>query len=64
MDKLENIRVAVRCRPLGNHEKAKSRFEIVKIDPNGQEVSISNPKKQDEPTRAYTYDSVYGPDSK
>ena len=59
----ERIKVVMRCRPLGKREIAKKREEIIHINKQRKELIIKNSKIQKKPIM-FTYDFVYGQDSK
>jgi kinesin family protein 3/17 len=59
--KAENVKVAVRCRPLVPKEVRDDRGNIVECDSKRGEVSIMNPKVDAmEPPKTFTFDYVYG----
>ena len=60
----ENVRVAVRCRPISHKEDDDQRLAIVSTNSKTGEIAITNPKMdQGEPPKLFTFDSVYGADS-
>uniref|UniRef100_A0A4W6BNQ9 Kinesin-like protein n=1 Tax=Lates calcarifer TaxID=8187 RepID=A0A4W6BNQ9_LATCA len=60
----EAVRVVVRCRPFSKRERAECE-NILEIDDKLGQITIRNPKAPpDEPMKVFTFDSVYGWDSK
>lgn len=60
----EAVRVVVRCRPLSRKETTESE-NILEIDDKLGQITIRNPKAPpDEPMKVFTFDSVYGWESK
>lgn len=61
----EAVRVVVRCRPLSRKEETAESENILQIDDKLGQITIRNPKAPpDEPMKVFTFDSVYGWDSK
>ncbi|XP_060918245.1 kinesin family member 3Cb [Labrus mixtus] len=61
----EAVRVVVRCRPLSRKEEATAGENILDIDDKLGQITIRNPKAPpDEPMKVFTFDSVYGWESK
>ncbi|KAM6969072.1 kinesin-like protein KIF3B [Tautogolabrus adspersus] len=61
----EAVRVVVRCRPLSRKEEATACQNILDIDDKLGQITIRNPKAPpDEPMKVFTFDSVYGWESK
>ncbi|XP_067469578.1 kinesin family member 3Cb [Thunnus thynnus] len=61
----EAIRVVVRCRPFNRSEGIWGCENILEIDDKLGKITIRNPKAPpDEPMKVFTFDSVYGWDSK
>ena len=59
------VQVVVRCRPISSKEKAEGRQQIVTTDVREGQVRVQNPKAAtSEPAKVFTYDQVYGTDSK
>ncbi|KAM7541233.1 hypothetical protein Aperf_G00000044868 [Anoplocephala perfoliata] len=56
----QNIRVAVRCRPLNNREASLGDFSIVESCKDQQVIL----KDKAASSRSYTFDRVFGPNSK
>uniref|UniRef100_A0A8C3G465 Kinesin-like protein n=2 Tax=Cyclopterus lumpus TaxID=8103 RepID=A0A8C3G465_CYCLU len=60
----EAVRVVVRCRPFSRREEADSE-NILHIDDRLGQITLQKPKAPpDEPMKVFTFDSVYGWDSK
>ncbi|KAF3700959.1 Kinesin-like protein KIF3C [Channa argus] len=61
----EAVRVVVRCRPFSRKEEKAQCGNILQIDDKLGQITIRNPKSPpDEPMKVFTFDSVYGWDSK
>ncbi|XP_038585053.1 kinesin family member 3Cb [Micropterus salmoides] len=61
----EAVRVVVRCRPFSRKEEATECESILEIDDKLGQITIKNPKAPpDDPMKVFTFDSVYGWDSK
>ncbi|XP_034530336.1 kinesin family member 3Cb [Notolabrus celidotus] len=61
----EAVRVVVRCRPLSRKEEATENENILDLDDRLGQITIRNPKAPpDEPMKVFTFDSVYGWESK
>ncbi|XP_026195189.1 kinesin family member 3Cb [Anabas testudineus] len=61
----EAVRVVVRCRPFSRREEIADCENILEIDDKLGQITIRNPKAPpDEPMKVFTFDSVYGWDSK
>ncbi|XP_035529332.1 kinesin family member 3Cb [Morone saxatilis] len=61
----EAIRVVVRCRPFSRREETAGCKNILGIDDKLGQITIRNPKAPpDDPMKVFTFDSVYGWDSK
>ena len=62
----DNVRVAVRCRPLSPKEIADGHGTVVQVDQlRGQvTVHLSNPIRRGERSKSFTFDSVFGFDAK
>ena len=63
---VESVRVAVRCRPLSDDEKAGKYESIVAVDQlRGQiTVHVPNARTKEERERSFLFDSVFGADAK
>jgi Kinesin motor domain len=62
----EAVKVVVRCRPMNRKEKERKCEPIIDIDNELLQISISKGSKsvQYAEPKAFTFDGVYGPDSK
>ncbi|XP_047466194.1 kinesin-like protein KIF3B [Mugil cephalus] len=61
----EAVRVVVRCRPFNRREEIARNENILEIDDRLGQITIRNPKAPpDEPMKVFTFDSVYGWNSK
>lgn len=61
----EAVRVVVRCRPFSRREAIAGCENILEIDDKLGQITIRNPKAPpDEPMKVFTFDSVYGWNSK
>ncbi|XP_023286500.1 kinesin-like protein KIF3B [Seriola lalandi dorsalis] len=61
----EAVRVVVRCRPFNRKEETAQCENILDIDDKLGRITIRNPKAPpDEPMKVFTFDSVYGWESK
>ncbi len=58
---MQNVKVAVRCRPLSSKEIARGCAEIVKITNNN--ITINTPSEINEGAHNYTFDHCYYTDS-
>lgn len=56
----ECVRVAVRCRPLNERERAERQAEVVAAEPAAAQVTL---RPAGEAPRAFTFDTVFGPES-
>lgn len=64
-EEVDNVRVAVRCRPMTPKEIENDCKTIVNVNQTRGDiiVNIPNPKATREPTRTFTFDLVFGPES-
>lgn len=60
---IESVKVVVRCRPLNNREKSLECNEVVNIDSDRGQCSISNPSRIKDPPKTFFFDGAYGPTS-
>ena len=61
----ENVRVVVRVRPLSEKETHAGYESIVQSDDLNCSLLVTNPAAQDgEPPKVFTFDSVFGQNSK
>ena len=63
-DSNDNVRVVVRCRPLNEKEKGMNCKVAVKCDEVRGTVSITTEGKGGDPPKVFTFDRVFGPESK
>ena len=59
----ETVKVVVRARPINKKEIDNGSIEIVGIDQSVMQVSLAHPTSNEKP-RVFTFDMVYGGDSK
>ncbi|XP_076811418.1 kinesin-like protein KIF3A [Clavelina lepadiformis] len=62
-DKADNVRVVVRCRPINDKETSAGHEQAVRVDEVRGQISVQKPKSKD-PPKTFTFDTVFGPDSK
>uniref|UniRef100_A0A7E4ZSY9 Kinesin-like protein n=1 Tax=Panagrellus redivivus TaxID=6233 RepID=A0A7E4ZSY9_PANRE len=60
----ETIKVIVRCRPMSQKEIEKGHQRIVTMDTKRGVVEVANPKDPDAPPKTFTFDAIYGENSK
>ena len=61
----ENVRVVVRVRPFSDGERKGGYKCSVITDDMNCSILVTNPSaQQGEPPKVFTFDSVFGPDSK
>ncbi|KAL4488914.1 hypothetical protein ABPG72_005701 [Tetrahymena utriculariae] len=59
----ECVKVVVRCRPLNPKEKEDGRTQVVFVNPQRGEISVTNPKgDQAEAPKVFTFDSTFEPE--
>mmetsp|Transcript_34136 Transcript_34136/g.59579 ORF Transcript_34136/g.59579 Transcript_34136/m.59579 type:complete len:756 (+) Transcript_34136:21-2288(+) len=60
----ENVKVAVRCRPLSKDEIREQHLCIVEVQESAGTLFVRNPKSDiSEPPKNFTFDHVFGPTS-
>ncbi|XP_010895269.2 kinesin-like protein KIF3A isoform X2 [Esox lucius] len=67
MDKpeiMDNVKVVVRCRPLNQKEKSMGHKQAVSVDENRGTITVNKLETTHEPPKTFTFDTVFGPDSK
>ncbi|XP_065335163.1 kinesin-like protein KIF3A isoform X2 [Cloeon dipterum] len=65
MGEVENVRVVVRVRPMNEKETTSAFKSIVNADSVSNNITVTNPNAQaGEPPKSFTFDLVFGPDSK
>ena len=57
----ENIKVAVRCRPLNEFERTENEEMVVEVSESAAEVLLSKPGTSE--SKMFTFDYAYGPGS-
>jgi hypothetical protein len=57
----ENVKVMVRCRPFGLKEDPKTN--VLLIDRDLHQITVSKPKGLAEQQKVFTFDHVFGPES-
>lgn len=60
----DNVKVVVRCRPLNQKEKAMGHKQAVMVDEIRGTITVNKLETPHEPPKTFTFDTVFGPDSK
>ncbi|KAF7702335.1 kinesin-like protein KIF3A [Silurus meridionalis] len=60
----DNVKVVVRCRPLNQKEKATGYKQSVSVDEIRGTITVNKLEMTNEPPKTFTFDTVFGPDSK
>ncbi|KAM4746790.1 kinesin-like protein KIF3A isoform 4-T4 [Rhinophrynus dorsalis] len=60
----DNVKVVVRCRPLNEREKTMSSRMAVNVDEMRGTIAVHKVDSMNEPPKTFTFDTVFGPDSK
>lgn len=60
----DNVHVTVRCRPLSETEISQGHAAVVDCDSVRGTVTIKTDRKHHDAIRSFTFDTVFGPDSK
>ncbi|KAK6102539.1 Kinesin-like protein KIF3A [Brugia pahangi] len=60
---VDNVRVVVRCRPLSRIELEQGYQKIVTVESATNSIVVTNPNNDQEPSRIFTFDAVFGEDS-
>ncbi|XP_041444665.1 kinesin-like protein KIF3A isoform X3 [Xenopus laevis] len=60
----DNVKVVVRCRPLNERERAMSSKMAVGVDEIRGTITVHKVDSMNEPPKTFTFDTVFGPDSK
>ncbi|KAM9311022.1 kinesin-like protein KIF3A [Gastrophryne carolinensis] len=60
----DNVKVVVRCRPLNAREKAMGNKMAVNVDEIRGSIAVHKVDSMNEPPKTFTFDTVFGPDSK
>ena len=59
----ETVKVMVRVRPMNKKEHARGCQSILKVDKTLNQVGILKPEGMNDPTKDFTFDSVYDTDA-
>uniref|UniRef100_A0A4W6E5Q9 Kinesin-like protein n=1 Tax=Lates calcarifer TaxID=8187 RepID=A0A4W6E5Q9_LATCA len=60
----DNVKVVVRCRPLNQKEKMMGHKQAVIVDEIRGTITVNKLETPQEPPKTFTFDTVFGPDSK
>ncbi|MBN3304171.1 KIF3A protein, partial [Amia calva] len=60
----DNVKVVVRCRPLSQKEKMMGHKQVVSVDEICGTITVNKIHSPKEPPKTFTFDTVFGPDSK
>nr|XP_023698185.1 kinesin-like protein KIF3A [Paramormyrops kingsleyae] len=60
----DNVKVVVRCRPLNQKEKVMGFKQAVLVDEIRGSITVNRADTPNEPPKTFTFDTVFGPDSK
>ncbi|KAG8578806.1 hypothetical protein GDO81_010625 [Engystomops pustulosus] len=60
----DNVKVVVRCRPLNEREKAMGNKMAVHVDEIRGTIAVHKVDSMNEPPKTFTFDTVFGTDSK
>lgn len=60
----DNVKVVVRCRPLNQKEKMMGHKQSVTVDEIRGTITVNKLETPQEPPKTFTFDTVFGPDSK
>ncbi|KXS10018.1 kinesin-domain-containing protein, partial [Gonapodya prolifera JEL478] len=60
----ESVRVVVRCRPFSGKETAAGHADISRIDGDAASVAIRDPAGKGDDAKTFTFDAVFGQDSR
>eukprot|EP00484_Ammonia_sp_Unknown_P028048 CAMPEP_0197046746 /NCGR_PEP_ID=MMETSP1384-20130603/22398_1 /TAXON_ID=29189 /ORGANISM="Ammonia sp." /LENGTH=833 /DNA_ID=CAMNT_0042478581 /DNA_START=53 /DNA_END=2554 /DNA_ORIENTATION=+ len=55
----DNVKVAVRCRPLNEREKNLKNAMVIEVDPGSNAIVLKKPPNMTQ-TKSFTFDNVYG----
>ncbi|XP_041703303.1 kinesin-like protein KIF3A isoform X1 [Coregonus clupeaformis] len=61
---MDNVKVVVRCRPLNQKERSMGHKQAVSVDENRGTITVNKLETTHEPPKTFTFDTVFGPDSK
>ncbi|KFP02127.1 Kinesin-like KIF3A, partial [Calypte anna] len=60
----DNVKVVVRCRPLNEREKTMGYKMAVSVDEMRGTITVHKTDSSNEPPKTFTFDTVFGPESK
>lgn len=60
----DNVKVVVRCRPLNQKETTMGHKQAVIVDEMRGTITVNKLETPHEPPKTFTFDTVFGPDSK
>uniref|UniRef100_A0A8C2CI53 Kinesin-like protein n=1 Tax=Cyprinus carpio TaxID=7962 RepID=A0A8C2CI53_CYPCA len=60
----DNVKVVVRCRPLNEKEKMMGHKQSVAVDEIRGTITVNKLDMTSDPPKTFTFDTVFGPDSK
>ncbi|XP_037595850.1 kinesin-like protein KIF3A isoform X4 [Cebus imitator] len=60
----DNVKVVVRCRPLNEREKSMCYKQAVNVDEMRGTITVHKTDSSNEPPKTFTFDTVFGPESK
>uniref|UniRef100_A0A8C6CU30 Kinesin-like protein n=1 Tax=Moschus moschiferus TaxID=68415 RepID=A0A8C6CU30_MOSMO len=60
----DNVKVVVRCRPLNEREKSMYYKQAVSVDEMRGTITVHKTDSSNEPPKTFTFDTVFGPESK
>ncbi|EPY84926.1 kinesin family member 3A isoform 11-like protein [Camelus ferus] len=60
----DNVKVVVRCRPLNEREKSMCYKQAVSVDEMRGTITVNKTDSSNEPPKTFTFDTVFGPESK
>ncbi|KAL7989182.1 hypothetical protein Chor_011848 [Crotalus horridus] len=63
-DNSDNVKVVVRCRPFNEREKAMCYKMAVNVDEMRGTITVHKTDSSNEPPKTFTFDTVFGPESK
>ncbi|XP_048343917.1 kinesin-like protein KIF3A isoform X4 [Sphaerodactylus townsendi] len=63
-DNSDNVKVVVRCRPFNEREKVMSYKMSVSVDEMRGTITVHKTDSSNEPPKTFTFDTVFGPESK
>ncbi|XP_004836666.1 kinesin-like protein KIF3A isoform X3 [Heterocephalus glaber] len=60
----DNVKVVVRCRPLNEREKSMCYRQAVSVEEMRGTITVHKADSSNEPPKTFTFDTVFGPESK